>query len=64
MCTHALVSIALYEFIWIQRKTYRLLTYILGEEAWIYMGNVDVYGKTRGRNQKRKEGEEEEDPWE
>lgn len=37
---------------------------MLGEEAWIYMGNVDVYGKTRGRNQKRKEGEKEEDPWE
>lgn len=41
----------LYEY---REKTYWLLTYMLGEEAWIYMGNVDVYGKTIGRNQKRK----------
>lgn len=27
---------------------------MLGEEAWIYRGNVDVYGKIIGRNQKRK----------
>lgn len=39
-----------------QRRTIDLLTQMPGgEKAWIYVGNVDVNGKTKGRNQTEKE---------
>ena len=56
MCAHAFLGIALYEIICVQRRTVDLLTQMPGgEKAWIYVGNMDVNGKTKGRNQTEKE---------
>ena len=53
---HVFISVALREVIEIQRKAHWLFTEMpRREEAWIYMKNVGANGKTKGRNQTKKD---------